>query len=235
MADFVAFAIPGEPIAFARSGGNGKVRFTPKRQRDFMAMVKLAACQAMNGSPPLTGPVELKIRAVYRVPTSWPKKRAAGARWRTSKPDSDNIAKIVADACNEIVFGDDAQVASLIVEKIYGPIAGLTISAALLEVRRLAMTARQIPGRHRGGDMATQRAKELGISRATWFRRVKLGLIEKPAPPPNAAERHAAWKLRREERRRAANAADQSRFARWIETLKVAPPTRLESHDRLSN
>jgi hypothetical protein len=78
------------------------------------------------------------------------------------------------------------------------------------------------------GDLATHRAKELGISRATWFRRVKQGLVEKPAPPPNEAERHAAWKLRRLERQRAANAVAQSAFARWIETLKVA--VNSESH-----
>jgi Holliday junction resolvase RusA-like endonuclease len=131
---FIAFNIPGEPVAFARSGGNGKVRFTPKRQRDFMALAKLAACKAMDGQPPLAGPVELRIRAVYRVPTSWPKKRAAEAHWRTSKPDADNIAKIVSDSINEIVFGDDAQVASLIVQKTYGPIAGVTVSASVIKV-----------------------------------------------------------------------------------------------------
>ena len=64
-------------------------------------------------------------------------------------------------------------------------------------------------GRNRGGDLASQRAAALGISRATWFRRVKQGLIEKPAPPPNEAERRKAWNLRRLERRRAQNAADQ--------------------------
>ena len=130
---FVAFTIPAEPIAFARSGGNGKVRFTPKRQRDFMALVQLAAHTAMNGQPPIDGPIELCIRAVYRVPSSWSKKRAAEARWRTSRPDVDNLAKLICDALNEIVFGDDAQVATLIVQKMYGPIAGVTVSAARLD------------------------------------------------------------------------------------------------------
>jgi hypothetical protein len=87
-----------------------------------------------------------------------------------------------------------------------------------------------IIGRSRGGDLAKQRAKELGISRATWFRRVKNGLIEKPPAPPNEAARQAAWNKRREERRRAANHADQTRFARWLETLKVRAPILLESH-----
>lgn len=130
---FVAFHIPGDPVAFARSGGNGSVRFTPKKQRDFMALVKLAAHTAMNGQPPLDGAIDLKIRAVYRVPTSWPKKKAAEAKWRTSKPDADNIAKLVSDACNEIVFGDDAQVVDLRVQKLYGPIAGVFVTALVLD------------------------------------------------------------------------------------------------------
>jgi hypothetical protein len=86
-------------------------------------------------------------------------------------------------------------------------------------------------GRNRGGDLASQRAAALGISRATWFRRVKQGLIEKPAPPPNEAERRKAWNLRRLERRRAQNAADQTAFARMLETLKLPPTKRLESQN----
>jgi Holliday junction resolvase RusA-like endonuclease len=38
----------------------------------------------------------------------------------------------VADSLNEIVFADDAQVASLIVQKTYGPIAGVTVSASII-------------------------------------------------------------------------------------------------------
>jgi hypothetical protein len=92
------------------------------------------------------------------------------------------------------------------------------------------MTARPIIGRNQGGDLAKQRANELGISRATWFRRVAKGLIEKPLAPPNEAARQAAWNIRRQERRRAANHADQTAFARWLETLKVRAPILLESH-----
>lgn len=129
----IAFNIPGEPVAFARSGGNGKVRFTPKRQRDFMSLVTLAAHKAMDGEPPMAGPVEMTIRAVYLVPVSWPKKRRDAAYWRTSKPDADNLAKIVADAINTVVYLDDSQVASLTVQKLYGPIAGVTVSVAALD------------------------------------------------------------------------------------------------------
>ncbi|MGO9773259.1 MAG: RusA family crossover junction endodeoxyribonuclease [Roseiarcus sp.] len=129
----ICFTVPAEPVAFARSGGNGSVRFTPKRQRDSMALVKLAAHKAMNGEPPLDGPIDLKIRATYRVPSSWSKKRAATARWRTARPDADNIAKIIADAMNEIVFADDAQIANLTVQKVYGVIAGVTVTAMRMD------------------------------------------------------------------------------------------------------
>ena len=129
----VSFHIPGDPVAFARSGGHGAVRFTPKRQRDFMGLVRRAAYKAMDGAAPIAGPVELAIRATYLVPSSWPKKRAAVAKWRTAKPDADNLAKIVADAMNAIVFADDAQVASLIVQKTYGPLAGVTVTAISLD------------------------------------------------------------------------------------------------------
>jgi hypothetical protein len=92
------------------------------------------------------------------------------------------------------------------------------------------MTARAIIGRNRGGDLAKNRAAELGISRATWFRHVAKGIIEKPAAPPNEATRRAVWNKRREERRRAANHAAQTAFARWLATLKVPPARCLESH-----
>jgi len=131
----IAFQIPGEPVAFARSGGKGTIRFTPKRQRDFMALAQLAASRAMENQEPFAGPVEMVVRAVYLVPRSWPKKKADAAWWRTSKPDADNIAKIISDAINTIVFADDAQVASLTVQKMYGPLAGVTVSVAALGER----------------------------------------------------------------------------------------------------
>lgn len=129
----IAFQIPGEPVAFARSGGRGVVRFTPKRQRDFMALIRLAASKAMGEQEPFAGPVEMIVRATYLIPKSWPRKKADTATWRTSKPDADNLAKIIADAVNAIVFVDDAQIASLTVQKMYGPLAGVTVSVSALD------------------------------------------------------------------------------------------------------
>jgi Holliday junction resolvase RusA-like endonuclease len=129
----VQFTIPGESVPWARAGAQGKRHFTPKRQSDFMGAVKTIAAAAMQGQPPLAGPVSMDVRAVYLIPESWPKKRKAAAYWKASKPDSSNIVKILEDAMNTVVFDDDAQVAHLNVVKIYGPVAFVRVSVEALE------------------------------------------------------------------------------------------------------
>ena len=73
---------------------------------------------------PLKGPVELTV--VWRFPC--PKKRGAsfpaenktgGEGWKISKPDTDNLEKLLKDCMTACRFWkDDAQVAREIVEKI---------------------------------------------------------------------------------------------------------------------
>ncbi len=129
----VQFTIPGEPVPFARAGSLGRRRFTPKSQSDFMGAVKTIAAAAMQGQPPLAGPVSMDVRAVYLIPESWSRKRKAAAYWKASKPDADNVAKILKDSMSAIVFGDDAQVAHLNVVKIYGPVAFVRVAVEALE------------------------------------------------------------------------------------------------------
>jgi len=37
----------------------------------------------------------------------------------TKKPDLDNLIKLIKDACNKIIWKDDAQVVSIFAEKVY--------------------------------------------------------------------------------------------------------------------
>lgn len=124
----ITFTVPGDPVPFARAGAHGKRRFTPKKQSDFMGAVRMYAAQAMQGRAPLSGPICLEVRASYLIPASWSKKQRAAAVWKSSKPDADNIVKIVKDALNTVAFVDDAQVAVLRVEKVYGDVAGLNVT-----------------------------------------------------------------------------------------------------------
>ena len=128
----IDFTVPGEAVPFARAGANGKRRFTPKKQANHMAVVKEFAERAMNGAPPIATAVAVLIKASYLHPASWSKKRKSATKWKTSKPDADNLAKLIKDAIGKIVFVDDALVASLIVEKFYGPTAFVRVEVVEL-------------------------------------------------------------------------------------------------------
>jgi Holliday junction resolvase RusA-like endonuclease len=136
----VSFIVYGDPVPFARAGSFGKRRFTPAKQRDYMLHVRSVAWQAMKKAPPMTGPLSMSVIAVYETPASWSKKKAIASLWKESRPDVDNLAKAVMDCIgtNEslaatdklpaaLVYGDDAQVVKLYVEKHYGARAYISV------------------------------------------------------------------------------------------------------------
>lgn len=131
-------------MPFARAGSFGKRRFTPPKQRDYMLEVRRIAHEAMAGRRALTGPLRFEIDAYYEIPKSWSRKKREKAFWKDSRPDADNLAKACMDAIGgnpslsatdglgEIVFGDDASVCVLVVEKRYGSRAFVRVTVANL-------------------------------------------------------------------------------------------------------
>lgn len=75
------------------------------------------------GQPCLDGPLRVSLYVRSAVPASWSKKKQAEALQQrihpTGKPDCDNVAKLVCDALNGIMWKDDSQVVSLTVQKAY--------------------------------------------------------------------------------------------------------------------
>jgi Holliday junction resolvase RusA-like endonuclease len=128
--DSIKFNVPGVPCAWARARTAGKMHFTPGKQRQAMAIASQIAAEAMGEQAPLTGPVSMSIMAVWPWPKSMSdkKRKALGANWRASRPDTDNIGKLVADSLNGIVFLDDAQVVRLTIEKQFGTSAFTRVS-----------------------------------------------------------------------------------------------------------
>jgi Holliday junction resolvase RusA-like endonuclease len=123
----VTFTVPGKIQAWQRAGRKNGITFTKKETRNYEALVKMAASQAMQGRAPLCGALSFDVRCVFAVPASWSKKKQAaalaGSVRPTGRPDYDNLAKGISDACNEIVYRDDALIVDAIVRKVYGPIA----------------------------------------------------------------------------------------------------------------
>lgn len=127
----ISFTVPGSIVPWARTGGGkSAMRFTPKKQRDYGNVLRDAARRAMGDRPPVDEPVEMRIIAVYSPPKSRSRRdrEKVSAGFKGSKPDADNIQKILKDNLNKIVFTDDARVAVCHTAKIYGTRPELRVS-----------------------------------------------------------------------------------------------------------
>jgi Holliday junction resolvase RusA-like endonuclease len=134
----IRITLSGQPVAkgrvrFARKTGHA---FTPEKTVAYEGRLSLAAQDAMNGAPPLEGPLLVIVMAELAIPPSWSKKNRAAALDGTmlpmGRPDLDNYAKIL-DALNLIVWVDDAQIVDLCVRKRYSTQPQLTIDIRTLD------------------------------------------------------------------------------------------------------
>lgn len=118
--------IEGKPM------GKGRPRFTmatkraytPEATANYETLIKLAYQQQSNGLTfPIDCELEVNIVAYFPTPRSASKKKKAamlsGEINPTSKPDVDNISKIILDSLNGIAYRDDSQVTDLKIQKKY--------------------------------------------------------------------------------------------------------------------
>lgn len=132
----IVFTVPLIPAAkgrprFARVGAFVRT-FTPAKtdeaERNFVAMAARFAPDA-----PFEGVVEIDLTFMFPIPTSWPKWRqeaaAVGEVAHTSRPDVDNVQKLVLDALTSTGrwWRDDAQIASLRARKLYSLTTGTIV------------------------------------------------------------------------------------------------------------
>ena len=124
----ITFKVDGNPHGkgrprFARMGGFVKT-YTDAKTKSYEELVALSAKRAMGASEPLLTPLEAFIYISLPIPLSYSKKRKeaclSGLEKPTKKPDIDNVAKIVLDSLNGIVYKDDTQIVSLHCTKVYG-------------------------------------------------------------------------------------------------------------------
>ena len=99
--------------AFARGKHAGV--YTPDTADFWKAEVRRAALAKCPTPEPLRGP--LSVQLTFLMPR--PKSRK-GDVWHATKPDGDNLTKAVLDALTDAgIWGDDAQVARQLVQKLY--------------------------------------------------------------------------------------------------------------------
>ena len=132
----MTFWVPGmpEPKRRHRSGlrGGRIVTYTDQRTKLAQEHVRLATLPYRPPCP-WTGALRVEMVAVRLPPASWPKARRESAvfgdaEFPTTRPDTDNEAKLVLDSLNGILYRDDAQVVQLRSDKRYGRHAGIMVT-----------------------------------------------------------------------------------------------------------
>jgi len=98
LTDPVKVVLLGEPVPWARTRINkAGALFTPARQRNNSAALRLAAQQAMNGRAPFNCPIRLDLQVEFLIPASWSRrKREAALRGEIrpgKRPDLSNLCK----------------------------------------------------------------------------------------------------------------------------------------------
>lgn len=133
----IEFFVPGTPVGKGRPRaarrGAGVVMFTPEKTAGYEALVAAAASNAMRAEagPLFTGPLEAVLEMRIPIPASWSKAHKAaalaGTELPTSRPDIDNVAKAILDACNGAVFRDDSQIVMLAATKAFSETPGVRV------------------------------------------------------------------------------------------------------------
>ena len=104
---------------FAKNGHAFTPIKTKKAEYDIKVLVKAEMKRA--GLSITKDPVSIFIRFHYEVPKKMTKEEkellAAGTLFRCRSPDVDNMAKLLMDALNGVLYVDDCQVIKLVAEK----------------------------------------------------------------------------------------------------------------------
>ena len=131
-----------EPMGKQRPRLSSRGRFsrayTPKKTADWTKDAQRAIKHLYSRKPiERSIPIEVKITAVHKRPQRLLRKcDPAGRIWKTTKPDIDNIAKIVYDSGNGLLWADDAQIVRSICEDVYA--AKNEASSISIVIRKLS-------------------------------------------------------------------------------------------------
>lgn len=115
------YIIEGNPVVWARAGFNKNTLHYYDTQRDIKRYNRLLIENQHGDRPIFSGPLKLTISFFMPIPKKIisHKRSALEGKPHWVRPDSDNMLKYYFDMAQGVLFNDDAQFASLSVEKVY--------------------------------------------------------------------------------------------------------------------
>lgn len=126
------FEVLGEPVPWQRARASGAGRGVSMWTDPAVARAKrsVVAMARQAGVYQIDGPVIMDIAAMFSPPASWTKRKRLSSigAWKATRPDDDNIAKLVRDALNGVAYRDDGQIVAGSTCKIYGLTARTVIT-----------------------------------------------------------------------------------------------------------
>jgi Holliday junction resolvase RusA-like endonuclease len=137
MTFMVCFDIEGNPVPKGRPRFRRTKTFittyTPKKTLDFEELVRKHSKEAMGPTDRLETPISVYLYFRLPIPQSYSKKRKEACLSGFDKPismrqgDIDNLAKVVLDGMNGVIYKDDSQITCLHCTKVYSNVPGVNI------------------------------------------------------------------------------------------------------------
>lgn len=114
----IHFTIPGAPQPWSRARYNGKTGrfYKSDTEQNYRAKV-VGYFRAAKGFE-LIGPLAVELTFYM------PRPKTVKNVWACTRPDIDNLQKIIADSLNGLAYKDDCQIVNSIAQKIYHEVGG---------------------------------------------------------------------------------------------------------------
>lgn len=131
----ISFTVEGTPVPKGRprfaKRGKFVQTYTPQKTKDYEQLVRDAGALAMGSTPPLDTPIKVFIHIRIPIPKSFSKKMHRDCLDQlirpTKRPDFDNVAKAITDACNGVIYIDDCQIVDAHITKRYSEFSGVDV------------------------------------------------------------------------------------------------------------
>ena len=111
-----------DPLPQSRPRFSNGRAYEEKRLTNYKEMLKWCFAAKMEGTPPTPAPVVVDIKFFRKY-------KASSRRFG----DCDNLAKAVLDACNGVLWQDDAQITRLTASKFTSQFPRVEIDIAILD------------------------------------------------------------------------------------------------------